>query len=249
MQPVDYNEISKTYDDVREGDVMLINHFLQEIPAQDSLNVLDIGCGTGNYTNLFQKLTQARGHRVYGLDPSEGMLSKARSKNTRIVFQQGTATQIPAEDNFFDFAFMTDVIHHVPDIHKMFAEIHRILKPRGKVCIVTQSHQQIEARPIVRFFPGTARVDQERYPDINEIIAAGQDGCLRYLKQEILFDDEIIEVGADYLELVRKRGYSMLRLLPESEYQQGLRQLEDVLQDGPVTAQSAGETLVWFMKE
>jgi len=124
MPPVNYNDISRVYDDVREGDVALINRFLQEIQPISTFNALDIGCGTGNYTNLFQKHTQAH---VYGIDPSEGMLSKARQKNSRIVFQQGTAEDIPLEDNFFDFVYMTDVIHHVGDIDRMFTEIHRVI--------------------------------------------------------------------------------------------------------------------------
>jgi ubiquinone/menaquinone biosynthesis C-methylase UbiE len=249
MQQVDYDEISKIYDDVRKSDTILINRFLQEIPAIDELKILDIGCGTGNYTNLLQKVTQANHHQVYGIEPSEGMIIKARKKNSHIIFQQATADDIPSEDNFFDFVFMTDVIHHIPDIHKMFSEIHRILKPQGKVCIVTQSHQQIEVRPIVQFFPGTVRVDKERYPDINEIIAAAQFECLIYLKQEILFEGEAVELGADYLELVRKKGYSMLHLLTEHEYQTGLNNLEKAVQNGLIKARSAGETLVWFTKE
>lgn len=249
MQPVNYNEISKIYDDVREGDIILINHFLQEISHADKLKVLDIGCGTGNYTDLFQRVTQSKGYRVYGIEPSEGMIDKARKKNNHIVFQQATAENIPAEDGFFDFIFMTDVIHHIPDICKMFSEIHRILKQQGKACIVTQSHRQIEARPIAQFFPGTVRVDRERYPDIHEIITAAQSGGLIHLKQEILFEGEAMELGVDYLELVRKKGYSMLHLLNEREYQTGLSTLENALQNGPVKARSAGETLVWFTKE
>lgn len=249
MQQVDYNEISKIYDEVREGDIILINHFLQEISLDDALNILDIGCGTGNYTDLFQKVTRTKHYQVYGIEPSEGMISKARKKNSHIIFMQATAEDIPSEDSFFDFVFMTDVIHHIPDIRKMFSEIYRILKPQGKVCIVTQSHQQIETRPIVQFFPGAASVDKERYPDINEVIAAAQFGCLIYLKQEILFEGEVIELGVDYLELVRKKGYSMLHLLAEHEYQIGLNNLENAVQNGLVKAKSAGETLVWFTKE
>jgi ubiquinone/menaquinone biosynthesis C-methylase UbiE len=245
MQVVNYNKISKVYDDVREGDVELINRFLQEIQSIDTFNALDIGCGTGNYTNLFQKLTQAR---VYGIDPSEGMLSKARRKNGRILFQQGSAEDIPFEDNFFDFIFMTDVIHHVGDIGKMFAEINRVLESRGKVCIVTQSHKQIEARPIVRYFPDTARVDKSRYPDIDEIVAAAHDRYFRCLKQEILFENNAIELGPDYLALVRKKGYSMLHLISEHEYRVGLKALENALKKGPVKSKMAGETLVWFKK-
>jgi ubiquinone/menaquinone biosynthesis C-methylase UbiE len=249
MQPVNYNEISRNYDDVREGDILLINHFLQELSSADALTILDIGCGTGNYTDLFQKVTQAKHYRVHGIEPSEGMISKARQKNSQITFKQATAEDIPFEGNFFDFVFMTDVIHHIPDIRKMFSEIQRILKPGGKVCIVTQSHWQVEARPIAQFFPGTVRVDKQRYPDIDRIIAAAQFAGLTYQKQETLFEGEAMAVGADFLELVRKKGYSMLHLLTEEEYQTGLSKLENALQNGPIQANMAGETLVWFTKE
>lgn len=249
MQPVNYNEISKIYDDVREGDIVLINHFLQELPPDDALNILDIGCGTGNYTDLLQKVTQAKHYQVYGIEPSEGMIRKARQKNSYIIFQQATAEEIPFEDDFFDFIFMTDVIHHVPDIRKMFSEIHRILKPHGKVCIMTQSHRQIAARPIAAFFPGTVRVDQGRYPDIPEVVAAAQSERLAHLKQEILFAGDAVELGADFLELARKKGYSMLHLLTEAEYQAGLSKLEIALRHGSIRAWAAGETLVWFTKE
>lgn len=249
MQPVNYNEISRVYDDVREGDIALINCFLQELPSEDALNVLDIGCGTGNYTDLFQKVTQAKHYQVHGIEPSEGMIGKSRAKNSHITFKQATAESIPFEDNFFDFVYMTDVIHHIPDIRKMFSEIHRILKLRGKVCIFTQSHRQIEARPIAQFFPGTVRVDKERYPDIDQVIAAAQFGGLHYLKQDTLFEGDAIELGAEYLELVQKKGWSMLHLLSEEEYQTGLRQLERALRNGPIPARLAGETLVWFTKE
>lgn len=249
MQTVNYNEISKIYDDVREGEVVLINHFLQELPPDEGLRVLDIGCGTGNYTDLFQKLTKSRQYQVYGIEPSEGMLGKARLKNNQIVFKQATATDLPFEGDFFDFVYMTDVIHHVPDICRMFCEIQRILKPRGKACIFTQSHRQIAARPIARYFPGTVRVDQERYPDIDQIIAAAQCGHLPFLKQEVLFEGQAMELDTDYLELVRKKGWSMLHLLSEQEYRDGLGTLEKALEHGPLPARMAGETLVWFVKQ
>ena len=146
MQPLDYNELSKTYDDVREGDLTLIKRLIRALPSRPDFRVLDIGCGTGNHTDLLQKLT---GIQVYGVDPSEGMLDKARLKNPQITFKAGSAGHIPFDDDFFDFAYMTDVVHHVPDIDAMFAEIWRVLripdpdsgKTGGQSCIVTQSHQ------------------------------------------------------------------------------------------------------------
>jgi ubiquinone/menaquinone biosynthesis C-methylase UbiE len=249
MQQIDYNEISKIYDDVREGDIVLINNFLEEMPKHQALKVLDIGCGTGNYADLLQKVTQAAGWQVYGIDPSEGMIEKARKKNSHIVFQRGSAEEILWACDFFDFIYMTDVIHHIPDIHRVFLEIQRVLKSSGKVCIVTQSHRQIQARPIAKFFPGTVRVDRERYPNIHEILDAAYSAGLLFLKQETLFEGDAIELNEEYLELVRKKGYSMLHLIPEEEYQAGYLHLDRALQNGPIQARSAGETLVWFMKE
>lgn len=244
MQSVNYNEISKTYDDVREGDLALIQRLIQALPPRPDLRILDIGCGTGNYTDLFQKLTQAQ---VFGVDPSEGMLEKARQKNAAVTFKTGLADNIPFANDFFDFTYMTDVIHHVPDIKAMFTEIWRVLKSGGMGCIVTQSHQQIEARPIAHYFPGTARVDKERYPDIPEIIQAAASQNFIQLEFEILSEKPAI-LDNSYLELVRKKGYSMLHLISDEEYRTGLLTLEGVFDTGPVIVQPSGATLVWYTK-
>ena len=244
MESGNYNEISKIYDGVREGDLTLAQRLMRVIPFRPGMRVLDIGCGTGNHTDLFQKLTQVE---VYGIEPSAGMLAKARQKNEHIIFKTGQADSIPFGDNFFDFVYMTDVIHHLPDIKAMFVEIWRVLNPGGMACVVTQSHQQIENRPIARYFPGTVEVDKTRYPDISKIIAVAkscgfiQAECETYL--EVPF-----ELDASYLELVRKKGYSMLHLIPDEEYRAGLQALEQALGNEPVTVQPSGETLVWFKK-
>lgn len=86
MTQIDYNTISRVYDGVREGDVTLIDRFLRELPDYDMLNILDIGCGTGNYIDIFQRITRAHGFKFFGIDPSEGMLGKARQKNDYILF-------------------------------------------------------------------------------------------------------------------------------------------------------------------
>lgn len=246
VTPVDYNQISTVYDDVRKADVDLFNAFLREVELDNPAQVaLDVGCGTGNHTDLIQRLGLAQ---VCGVEPSAGMLDKARRKNGEITFRQGSAAAIPFEAGYFDFVFMTDVIHHVPDIGAMFVELNRVLKPGGKVCIVTQSHRQIEGRAIARFFPQTATVDQARYPDIAEIIEAASPHHFTSLKNEVLYEGREIEIGPDYLELVRKKGYSMLHLISDEAYAAGLAALEVALRDGPVKTRTAGETLVWLQK-
>lgn len=244
VRHLNYNEISNIYDDVREVDQAIIQHLIEGLPSRSSLRILDIGCGTGNHTDLLQKLTQVQ---VYGLEPSEGMLEKARQKNPHITFKCGSADQIPFEGNYFDFVYMTDVVHHLPDIPAMFAEIWRVMKSGGKGCIVTQSHQQIEARPIARYFPGTVSVDKDRYPDIPALNEFASDNGFTQLTQETITENMVVLDGS-YLELVRKKGYSMLHLISNNEFQAGLGKLEGALSNGPVAAKPAGSTLVWFTK-
>ncbi len=245
MTHVDYDQISKIYDDVRAADVALLNQFLDEVEISPATRILDIGCGTGNHTDLLQRIS---GAQLSGVEPSAGMLDKARAKNPRVDFREGNAAQIPFDDASFDFAYMTDVIHHVPDISAMFQAIARVLRPGGKLCIVTQSHDQIGRRPIARFFPGTAAVDRARYPDIDGLVRTAQACGWRFLKTLILFENQPILLDDAFLELVRKKGYSMLHLITEEEYAAGLRALETALAAGPVEALAAGETLVWLAR-
>jgi|WetSurMetagenome_2_1015567.scaffolds.fasta_scaffold222186_2 ubiquinone/menaquinone biosynthesis C-methylase UbiE len=245
MKHIDYDQISQIYDDVRRADLDLINAFLERIQLDETSRVLDIGCGTGNYTALLQKLTRAQ---LFGVDPSNGMLEKARQKNPQIAFRQAEAASLPFARDFFDFSYMTDVIHHIPDIAALFTEIGRVLKPGCSLCIVTQSHQQIAARPIAQFFPGTIVADQRRYPDIPAIIQAGQAAGLVHARTDLSGVGETIELSQPFLELVREKGYSMLHLISQEEYAQGLQALEQRLQAGPFEAKAAGESLVWLYK-
>jgi SAM-dependent methyltransferase len=244
MNKIDYNEISRNYDDVRNADVELINHFLQETDVDANTRVLDIGCGTGNYTSLFQNLT---GAQFCGIDPSSGMLEKARSKNPNITFAPGNAAEVPFPDDSFDFIYMTDVIHHVPDLAQMFREIDRVLKPGGKCCIVTQSHEQIDQRPTSKFFPGTAAADKKRYPDIPLIRQTAAANGFSQCKVDNIAG-EPTELDEDYLRLVESKGYSVFHLISAEEFELGRQALKERLTKKPVFMQTAGTSLVWLSR-
>ena len=243
MQTVNYDAISTIYDEVRHADVDLIQHFILECDLNPTTRVLDLGCGTGNYLDLFQRLSLSE---FYGVEPSVGMGQNASQKNKNLTISIGNAYNIPFRDNCFDFIYMTDVIHHIPDLSQMFDELFRILKSHGRVCIVTQSHQQIEQRPIARFFPETVTVDQARYPTIDNIIQAAT--TFIHLKNVQIQVQTPITLDDNFLDLVRKKGYSMLHLISESAYEQGLAQLEQMLQHADIETKSAGSTLVWLQK-
>ena len=74
---IDYDSVSKIYDQVRTGEPEMIFHLLEESVPLTGSRVLDIGCGTGNNTLLFKRAADAQ---VFGMDPSFGMLEEALAK-------------------------------------------------------------------------------------------------------------------------------------------------------------------------
>jgi len=241
---IDYDRVSKVYDNVRVGDPEMVNQILQGIILTRKSLVLDVGCGTGNNTSLFSEATPAR---IIGLDISFGMLEKAHEKTKRVPLVQSPADALPFLGESFHFVFMTEVIHHLPNPHLAIEEIFRVLRSEGSLCIVTQSHKQIDDRMTSRFFPASANVDKERYPDIDiieEIMSCA--GFNRVIHEGHQFKP--ITLGEEYLQTVENRGYSMLHKISHDAYEQGLQDLRTAFESGEELTYSAGYTFVWASK-
>lgn len=239
---IDYNILAKDYDLTRTANINVINLFAAELPL-DGKVILDFGCGTGNFTYAIKKLTTAE---IYGVEPSDGMREKALAKGLHV--RLGDHSVIPFDDAFFDFIYMTDVIHHVPDLHVMFSEFVRVLKPGGLVCILTESHQQIETRFWVKHFPATVGVEKKRYPDIPVIIDAAKTVGLDEYKIITTDTDSDITITEDFVRLAENKGFSMFRLIEESDYQVGLAALKKDFKGKTVIHNNHGETLLWLKK-
>ena len=241
---IDYDKVSKVYDQVREGNPEMVLQLLEEVSLTDSSLVLDVGCGTGNNTILLSSSIEAR---VSGLDISFGMLQKACEKRSKIPLVQAPADNIPFADDSFDFVYMTEVLHHLPDVPKTYEEIHRILKTSGLFCIVTQAHTQIDNRVTSRFFPGTASVDKERYPDIDVIVEQLKaSGFSSVNPKEYTYKP--VHLGPEYLDTIEKRGFSMLHKISKEDYEQGLEALRAAFQKGEELLYLAQYTFVWATK-
>jgi ubiquinone/menaquinone biosynthesis C-methylase UbiE len=241
---IDYDQVSKVYDRVRVGDSEMVQQILDSVSLSETSIVLDVGCGTGNNTFL---LAAASCTKVVGLDLSLGMLHEATIKSKSLPLVQSPADAFPFSDETFEFVYMTEVVHHLPDVDQAINEIFRVLRTGSSFCIVTQSHKQIEGRMTSRFFPATIKVDQARYPDIDvlegSILAAGfhRVESRAYVFQPVL-------LGEDYLTAVSRRGYSMLHKISDDDFNRGLLELKDTYQRGEKLTYSAGYTFVWGFK-
>ena len=101
--------------------------------------VLDIGSGSGTDVLLASYLTGPAG-QVIALDMTAAMLAKldaniaaAGAANVRLL--EGNAEKIPLPDDSVDVITSNGVLNLVPDKRAAFAEIHRVLKPGGRVQI------------------------------------------------------------------------------------------------------------------
>lgn len=98
--------------------------------------ILDIGTGPGSLAIEFAK--KIPGVEVIGLDLSDVVLMLAKEKvqktdvSSRVSFERGDAENIPFEDDTFDLVISSNTLHLVKKPIKMFDEIQRVLKPKGR---------------------------------------------------------------------------------------------------------------------
>ena len=242
---IDYDKVSKVYDNVRVGDPEMVHQLIEGVAFEDHAFVLDVGCGTGNNTLLFVKATHAK---VIGSDISFGMLQKASEKMKQVPLVQAPADAFPFADESFHLVFMTEVIHHLPNPDSSIIDIFRVIRRGGSVCVVTQSHKQIDGRMTSRFFPASASVDKERYPDIDVIERyMVKAGFSNVSPKEYMFRPT--KLGKEYLHTVENRGYSMLHKISREDYERGVENLRIAFARGEELTYSAEYTFVWASKE
>jgi len=189
--------------------------------------VLDVGCGTGIHTLAIAAQT---GATVYGLEPAAEMLAQAVAKPAagRVRWAQGRAEQLPFADGAFDVATLMMVIHHVVNRPAAIGELYRLLRPGGRVLILTASHGQIR-RHVLKDFPGVIALDLRRFPTIptlRRLLVAAGFGHVSYHLASYAGGDVSTD---DYLARVRRKFVSTLSLLSEEAFARGYARYEQAL--------------------
>jgi SAM-dependent methyltransferase len=106
--------------------------------AGDAL--LDVGCGIGDVARSISPTLQPGG-RVVGIDASQAMLEVARERAdaaglTNTTFRRGDASAIDEPDASFDMVRSERVLQWLPDLRAAIAEMARVLRPGGRLCVV-----------------------------------------------------------------------------------------------------------------
>jgi SAM-dependent methyltransferase len=104
---------------------------------QPGERVVDVGCGAGFDTFLAADQVGPNG-QVIGVDMTPEMLAKARRNVDElglhhVEIREGLAEHLPVADGWADVVIANGVINLCVDKASVFAEIHRVLRPGGRL--------------------------------------------------------------------------------------------------------------------
>lgn len=107
----------------------------------DNARILDVGCGDGFHLKLLQQYGRP-GWTLEGVDLDGRAVAIARKSG--LMIHQGSIEELPLEANQYDLVYTIMTIEHVARPDVMCAAISRILKPGGRMVVVTDSTNSID---------------------------------------------------------------------------------------------------------
>jgi SAM-dependent methyltransferase len=240
-QGINYQALADDYARYRRVHPGVLQHLLDAARREEAYDLLEVGCGTGNY---LEALSGAGGLRVTGIDPSSAMLAQLHERLPDATATLGRAEELPIPAASLDLVYSVDVIHHVGDRDAYFAEAARVLRPGGWICTVTDSAEDIAARvPLSSHFPETVSYELRRYPSVPTLRTEMKQAGFTALREEHVDLRYPLTDSTAY----RNKAYSSLHLISDSEHARGIERMERDLVNGPIDARSL-YTLLWGRK-
>ncbi len=136
----------------------LLSNFLEKYKKSLTMvDVLELGCGTGTYTDL----VLSKDCRTYtGVDISPNMIKKAKNKIKRDnckYFCSSLEAYATTSTMKFDVIFSFSFLHHLPSIEEALSQIRQLLKPGG---IYIALHEEIpnRSRSVIEKIDGKLQV-------------------------------------------------------------------------------------------
>jgi malonyl-CoA O-methyltransferase len=122
-----YDELATAQQRIGEG--------LWQVLPESTPSVLDVGCGTGYWTQrLAERYSSAR---VIGVDIAPGMLAQAQNRPTRVDWRQGDAGALPVDSASIGLVFSSLAVQWCADIDAVMQEFARVLALGGRAVITT----------------------------------------------------------------------------------------------------------------
>jgi demethylmenaquinone methyltransferase/2-methoxy-6-polyprenyl-1,4-benzoquinol methylase len=177
----------------------LVSEALRDILENKEAVVLDVACGTGDLSLELRSKAKAR---IIGTDFCRPMLAIAKDKTEKQGFEipyiEGDALGLAFADNTFDGVTIAFGLRNLANFQNGLTELHRILKPGGKLAVLEFSS------PVV---PGFRKLFNFYFTSILPRIGgavSGSRGAYEYLPDSVSkFPDQ-----KDLAEMLRATGFT-----------------------------------------
>ncbi len=229
---IDYNRISPIYDTSRVANTETLEKLMNLLHIGSDSVILDMGCGTGNYTDALRRVVKS----VIGIDLSTGMLEQARVKFTDLLLICGDVTSMPFRPESFDAAFAVQVLHHIKEKELFLTEAYRVLRKGACIAIHACSHRQMQAFWFYHYFPKGLEVDLARMPDSGEIASLLYRAGFSDIGIEICYSDVVVadEAPEHYLDKNYRDSISTFAFLSEEDVELGCKKIQEDITSGAV---------------
>ncbi len=201
------------------------------------MTVVDIGAGIGAFTAAFSDWF---GVSILAVEPSAAMRAQIpRSPGIQVL--EGDASTLPLPDSSADAAWLSLVIHHIPDLKAAALEIRRVLRPGAPVLVRQGFPGRLDRVELVHWFPETAGV-VDTYPSVEQTCQAfAAAGFSREALEQI--PETYTTSLAEFLAQVDtfRRADTTMRTLTDEEFLRGKERIRRAVQDAE-DAEEDGET-------
>jgi len=127
--------VSLVYSETRtprtEYPFQLAYYLFHQFNLNKEEKLLEIGCGRGDFLASFKRL----GLNCYGVDISN--FSSVNLTGIKVEKVDVSQDALPYEDNSFDIVYHKSLIEHLYSPDYLMKETHRVLKPGGRIIILT----------------------------------------------------------------------------------------------------------------
>ena len=246
-----FDRIASRYPRVRDTDPVVVETIVSHLPRRlHPVDVADIGCGTGRYTDILARRC-ACGLRIFCCDYSIAMLTEC-SKRMRLEFPNKDihycrvcANDLPFADGSLDAVITFNAVHHF-NLDLFVAEASRVLQTGGLLSIYTRTPEQNAHTIWGQYFPGFTERETRLYRSEQLEAAIGLVSGLQ-LEGIQVFRNTRAESVKSLLNRARSYHYSTFVLYPEEEFEIATGRFADKLsklsQDGRIE-HTAENTLV-----
>lgn len=175
--------------------------------------VIDLGSGAGNDAFVARNLVGETG-KVIGIDFTEPMIARAKENAAKlnfsnVEFRQGDIEDMPVTSNSADVIVSNCVLNLVPNKHKVFSEIYRVLKPGAHFSIsdiVLQGELPAKWREVAELYAGCVSGAIQKDECLHIIAEAGFKNIVLQKDKAISLPDDIL---ASYLDAGEIAAYKI----------------------------------------